>query len=287
MVVIKTVFIEPDNIKKQILMSNISYKKKTKVALLNFLFMSYCKQYSFFKEEKKENRRKKYRMKHVVILLLNLVVVSAAFSQDMRPKKFFLSVGGGVSFPIGSSNTHLDKDYTVPFSSGYQMDFDASWYLTKNYGVGVKYRFLKSGQNVESISTLNGILYDDKYPIRKWQQDTFDETIHFVGPAVYGSWQLGRSKWTVQSSLGIGYVSDKLYNLNKKTTHFVDTQDPILIDTDKLVKDTRIKYEVPVEGMVGLSVSTGIHYQATPLIGIGVNSEGLFANLSKEYEGIT
>ena len=51
MVVIKTVFIEPDNIKKQILMSNIIYKKKKKVALINFLFMSYCKQYSFFKEE--------------------------------------------------------------------------------------------------------------------------------------------------------------------------------------------------------------------------------------------
>jgi hypothetical protein len=226
-------------------------------------------------------------MKKYVITIAIYIVTFSALGQDIQYKKLFLSLGGGVDFPLGTSSSRLSDDFVMPSTKGYQFNFDAGWYLAPNYGIGVKYRFHKSKQKTESYSIMPDILINDQYQIGEYQKTVIAEKIHFIGTAVYGRWILGKSRWILQSSMSIGYVSDILYNLYKE--HFYDVIPDesgwAFYDSSELPPSTATGYEIPTKGTIGFMASAGIHYQIVSAIGLGINVEGLFANYSTKSFG--
>jgi hypothetical protein len=227
-------------------------------------------------------------MKKYVITIAIFIATFSAFGQDVQYKKLFLSLGGGIDFPLGTSSSRLSDDFVIPSTKGYQFNFDTGWYLTPNYGIGVKYRFHKSKQKTESFSIMQDVLYNGQYQIGEYQKTIIAEEIHFIGPAVYGHWLLSKSRWMLQSSMSIGYVSDILYDLYKEHFYRVISGESssVLYDSSELPPSTATGYEIPTKGTIGFMASAGIHYQIVSAIGIGINVEGLFAGYSTKSIGL-
>jgi hypothetical protein len=221
-------------------------------------------------------------MKKYIIILYALISVSSVFGQKTEYKKFYLSAGYGRDFPMKSSDENIgaEREFLIPYSEGFQLKFDGAWFLTPNYGVGLKYRYHKSGEEVGDYSILDGVLYDNKYLISKSMTADFDEITHFIGPAAFGRWKIGKSKWEVYSSLGVGLVSDKLYNLiNIQSYGIIDYTG--IIDGNKMPEGYKTSYSDIYVYSFGTSFSAGIRYQLMPWLGLGIYADGLFAAPSK------
>jgi hypothetical protein len=124
----------------------------------------------------------------------------SSFGQNTDEQKFFLSVGGGFDFPTrGVSNT---EPRTGHIHKGFQLHFDGAWFLTPNYGIGLKYSYRKRVEKAEGFSAL-AVSYNVTYPIYEYRKDNFDEITHFIGPAAFGRWNLGTAGLSVHTSLSV------------------------------------------------------------------------------------
>jgi hypothetical protein len=94
-------------------------------------------------------------MKQTLIFTLSLLLAFSVYSQSgiKEYRKFHLSVNAGFDFVQGTSNTTFSDDFTLPLTKkGFTPGIDAAYFFTKNYGVGVKYRFYKASRESSSTS---------------------------------------------------------------------------------------------------------------------------------------
>jgi hypothetical protein len=215
--------------------------------------------------------------KQILTILFCAATFSAAHSRtgknDSEYRKFCISVDGGLNYSLGTSGTVLqpfpDISISLPSASeGFGTGFDGAYFLTKNYGVGLKYRFSTANSNSSSWSEDVG----NEYPFI-WKNLTFKEQTHIFGPAVYARWFLGQSKWNVSANAGVVYFHNKLSNIKEERKYYTG------------LMSFEYHYFSVVSGhtgeTIGFTLSAGIRYQLTQTIGIGVSANGLFASLSR------
>ena len=237
--------------------------------------------------------------KQIMLTVLSIFFILPTYSQLKKNNsdytRFYLSLNGGLNFPLGTSNTVLSEDLTLPFKKIlFVPGFDGAWFFTKNYGVGIKYRFSEGRCKEESYSEYKEQTYDE--PIYEGVGISFDETNHFIGPAFFAKWSLGESRWMILTNIGVGYLHDKLSKIKHIAIYTLPTNRILTIlpgggyqdSQGNLYPEGFYKEYADLTGTsIGFSVSAGIHYRITSLIGIGINANGLFSSISQmKYQNV-
>jgi len=211
------------------------------------------------------------RLKFFFVFLW-LIAEFSVLGQTGEYKKIHLSFRAGIDFPLGTSDTPgVDEDFMIPFSKGFGGAFDGAYFFAKNYGIGLKYHL---------FSTKNKDEWIEIRPNDKVVGYTFNERTHFIGPAFYGRWTLGETRWEIPASIGIGYVSNKLSNYLEKIRYWHPTGILIEIEPDRMDKD--YGREDMTSNSVGIVFSAGIRFRISSLIAIGAYADGMFSNAKKQ-----
>jgi long-subunit fatty acid transport protein len=179
-----------------------------------------------------------------------------------------------MDFPIGTSNTPgVDPDFTLPLRKGFGGSFDGAYFFTKNYGVGLKYHLFSS----KAKDVWMWLIPDDKYI-----EYTFNETIHFVGPAFYGRWAPGDGKLEFPASISISYVRNKISDYCEKIRYWqiYDPDHSYTPDPDRYGKD--YGRSDTKSHSIGFVLSAGVSYQILPAISVGVYVDGMLSSAKKE-----
>ncbi|GHV15784.1 hypothetical protein FACS1894179_09120 [Bacteroidia bacterium] len=221
-------------------------------------------------------------MKQTLILTLSLLLVFPVYSQSgiKEYRKFHLSINAGWDFVQGTSNTTFSDDFTLPLTKkGFTPGIDAAYFFTKNYGIGVKYRFYKASRESSSIFEYTEQKFEK--PVYQYNNNSFEETNHMVGPAFFARWSLGDSRWLVSTNAGVVYVHNQISKIQRKEYYnFIDIDGFISYPPD-FPQDKRMGYSDLSGNTIGLTLSAGIRYQIFPFLGAGISANGLFASISK------
>ncbi|KAA6301709.1 MAG: hypothetical protein EZS26_002174 [Candidatus Ordinivivax streblomastigis] len=224
-------------------------------------------------------------MKKQLFLLLWLIVSCSAYSQRTEYRKVYLSISGGLDFPIGQSDTKLfDSDFILPFAkNGWGGSFEGAYFFTPNYGVGVKYHLYLADYKKKSLSQ---ILWDvneniKHVPIDKFTTIRFDEMTHYVGPALFGRWIFGKTRWSALANVGVGCVYNKLSKIKQKIDYGPLKIDYGILWFGQFPYPERRGFAISPGTTFGATCSAGINYQIIPAIGIHVSVNGMFASISK------
>jgi len=230
--------------------------------------------------------------KQFLLTILSVFFILPIHSQSVENsteyRKFYLSLNAGLIFPSGTSNTVLSEDFTLPFAKRlFVPGLDGAWFFTKNYGIGIKYRLSKKKITEESCFEYTEQTYDQ--PLYEDTKISFKETSHFAGPAFFARWSLGESRWMIVANAGIGYFHDKLSNIDLKDDYqlppgvFLHSTDGYDYDDqgNRYPQSKHMGVDDLTGTSIGFSLSAGIHYRITPLIGAGLNANGFFASISR------
>lgn len=216
----------------------------------------------------------------VICILLTLHVYSQSGNNNSEYRKFYLSLNAGWDFPLGKSNTIMSDDFTLPLTkSGFTPGLDAAWFFSKNYGIGIKYRYYNAKQKEESYSEYTEQTFE--YPVFEYKKTSLKERSHVFGPAFFARWSLGSPKWTLSSNVGIMYLYNKLYKMEREVTYIVSSSTPIFIDPSQYPESIKMGCGDLTGNHIGFAFSAGIRYQIIPLIGAGININGLWGSLSE------
>ena len=223
--------------------------------------------------------------KQILLTLFSFFCIFPAYCQVKKTgseyKKFYLSLNGGYNYAFGTNNFVSYEDLEIPYNENiFTPGFDGAWFFSKNYGIGIKYRFNKGRHKGESSSEYKEQTYD--YPVYKESKISLYETFHFVGTAFFTKWSLGESKWMFLANAGIGYLQNKLSDIDYKVSYYVlpvDFSRPYTLPPNENLKVSGLKGT-----SIGFSVYAGLHYRITPLIGTGINANGFFAVANPRFE---
>ena len=213
--------------------------------------------------------------KQILLAALGALLIFPAYGQsgkvDSEYRKFYFSLNGGLLPSFGTSNTTVFEFFTLPFSKNILVPgFDGAYFFTKNYGVGIKYRFNRGHNDNTAMFEYMGQIYTET---------KFNETLHYAGPAFFAKWQLGESRWTILTNLGVGYIHDKLFKM-LQAVGYIDEMTQYVYST--LAGSTDL-----MGTSIGFSASAGIHYRILPFIGVGIDANGLFSSISRmKYKNI-
>jgi len=229
--------------------------------------------------------------KKILTVLFCAAISFAAHSQTVKNnwdyKKLRISIDAGLDYTQGTSGTvlylPLNNDFAMPsIPKGFGAGFDGAYFLSKQYGVGLKYRFFTGNYNKQSPwSEYADVENEYDHPIFESTTPSFREQTHAFGPAVYARWFLGRSKWNVSANAGVVYLYDKLSKIEGKKEYYAILDFGELHDPSQQPQDQRFVTSAYTGTVVGFTLSSGIRYQLTPEIGIGVSANGLFTSLSR------
>ncbi|GHT48819.1 hypothetical protein AGMMS49982_00870 [Bacteroidia bacterium] len=222
-------------------------------------------------------------MKQFIIILAWLTVGTSAYSQSTEYKKFSLAVDIGKDYAVGSPTggfLYENPDYPsdngyhpLPFANGLGLSLDGVYFFSQNYGIGIKYHFYNA-DNFDDKDTFD--------PDNLFVQFTFDETTHSVGPAFYGRWYSGYSKFEIFADIGVIYAYNKLSSLEKRVYNWmleVAVVPPIYLRQQY----PKVRRPSDMSGStLGAALSAGVRYRITSTIGICVRANGMFAGLSKQ-----
>ncbi|MDR2815906.1 MAG: hypothetical protein LBB62_04295 [Proteiniphilum sp.] len=165
---------------------------------------------------------------------------------------------------------------------GFSPGFDAAWFFSKNYGVGIKYGFYTSDYKKESsLDLIDEMSYTYESTIL-----AFNEKTHLFGPAVYTRWPLGNSKWMILANAGVVVLHNNLLGINRKIITIKAGRNGIIPGGLDLIDDTIYEqyYETVSDQKgvtVGFTLSAAIRYEIAPFAGISVQTNGLYASLSE------
>ena len=245
-----------------------------------------------------KQKNKNMKNKQILAVLFCAAICFSAHSQtvknDLNYRKFLVSINAGLDFSPGASGTVLQMypplgDFALPSASmGFGAGFDGAYFLTKNYGVGLKYRFFISDGKRSALSEYADVENKYDYPIAVSTTSRIKEQTHAFGPAIYARWFLGQSRWNVSANAGIVYLYNTLPRIKGETKYNVYSK----TDRENFEKDHSLNwYFVHSDysgSTVGFTLSAGIRYQLNSTTGIGISANGLFASLfrMKQKEGI-
>lgn len=211
-------------------------------------------------------------------MLFIFSVYGQSEKNDPEYRKFYLSVNAGLDFALGSSSTALTKDLTLPATKrGFSPGFDGAWFFSENYGVGIKYGFYTADYKKESYLEYTERTYD--YPVYEYKSLSFKEETHLLGPAIYARWSLGGSKWMILANAGVVALHNKLSGIEKET-QYVISDSPDWVDPGQFPQE-RIGAADHKGTTMGITLSAAIHYQLLPFAGISIQTNSLYASLSK------
>lgn len=210
-------------------------------------------------------------------ILCTLSIYSQSLSKSSEYRKIHLSINAGWDFVQGTSNTILSNDFTLPLTKkGFTPGIDAAYFFTKNYGVGIKYRFYKASRESSSYSEHT----DSEGTTYEIQANSFKDKTHMVGPAFFARWSLGDSRWIVSTNAGAVYVHNELSKIYRFVARGYILNEPIFGPSDN--NSTQVIGYGDLSGnTIGLTLSAGIRYQIIPFLGAGISANGLFASMSK------
>jgi hypothetical protein len=208
----------------------------------------------------------------------------ASSSDQKKPQQFYFSVDAGLYRPLVTSNpvfkmADLSSDFTLPFaSSSFGAGCNGAYFFTKNYGIGIKYYFYTAKDSREAFAEYVDPEDVYEYPIYESIHLSFKEQTHFFGPAVFGRWFLGGYRWSLSAHAGVIYLYDKLSKIKQVYRYIFDTNDLI---SSPFPLDSDYRFSDHTGGTIGFTLSAGIRYRITSVIGVGVYANGLFASLSQ------
>jgi len=222
--------------------------------------------------------------KQILTVLFCTNICFVAYSQivknDLNYRKLCISVDAGLDYTQGTSGTilylPLDNDFAIPsVSKGFGAGFDGAYFLSKQYGIGLKYRFFMANYNKQSPwSEYADVENEYDHLILESTTSSFREQTHSFSPTVYARWFLGQSKWSVSANAGAVFLYDKLSNIKGKREYHASLE-------HERPHDSEFITSAYTGTTVGIMLSSGIRYQLTSAIGIGVSANGLFASLSR------
>ncbi|MDR1714894.1 MAG: hypothetical protein LBS20_03535 [Prevotella sp.] len=219
---------------------------------------------------------KLYLASALIILFVFPVYSQSGKTTAVLPK-FYLSVNAGLDFSLGTSNTAISHNLSLPPTNyGFEPGIDGAWFFSENYGAGIKFRFYMASYKKSSYSEYTEQTYE--YPVIEYKLLSFYERTHAIGPAFFARWPLGSSKWVVSANAGAMYLYNKLCYINQYTGYIIDAQ--IFTGTGQYPEDHHESLNNLTGNTFGLSLSAGIRYRITPLISAGVSANGLFSSLS-------
>ncbi len=211
-------------------------------------------------------------MCRISLTIISLLASCYLFAQEANFKKIDLSFHAGVDYPIGTSNTvGVDPDFRLPFAHKWSGTFDGAYFFTKNYGVGLKYHFFSAkdeGVGLLRPNTIYGY--------------TMKEATHFIGPALYGRWMLGHTKWEIPVNISLGYVRNTLSDL-QEVYRVVDQLEPDGLSLGGSSNTAVYGHNDMKSNTIGVMFSAGIRYRILPFLGIGVYGNGMFASADKQH----
>ena len=217
----------------------------------------------------------------VLSILFTLSIYSQSLSKSYEYRKIHLSINAGWDFVQGTSNTILSNDFTLPLTKkGFTPGIDAAYFFTKNYGIGVKYRFYKASRESSSISEYAEL--ESEGTVYEIQASSFEDKTHMVGPAFFARWSLGDSRWIVSTNAGAVYVHNELSKIYRLIARRYIPNKPVFGPSDGLTQV--MGYSDFSGNTIGLTLSAGIRYQIFPFLGAGISANGLFASISKMEE---
>jgi hypothetical protein len=232
------------------------------------------------------------RNKQILLLFFCAVVFTAAQGQtvksDLNYRKFRISVDAGWDYSQGKSGSVLYRSFgdhlVIPsVFKGFVGKFDGAYFLTKQYGIGLKYRYFTAKNERFSMFEYEDV--GNNYSIMLFETDKFREQTHVFGPAVYARWFLGKSKWNVSANAGVVYLYNKLSDVMKERKYFFPTTGILYFSLNEPFPFPSSDFAGDYTGTtVGFTLSSGIRYQFMQKIGIGISANGLFASLSRMKE---
>lgn len=220
-------------------------------------------------------------MRRTLVTVLSILCALSIYCQSLNRsseyRKIHLSINAGWDFVQGTSNTTFSDDFTLPLTKkGFTPGIDAAYFFTRNYGVGIKYRFYKASRESSSYSEYT----DSEGTAYEIQASSFKDKTHMVGPAFFARWSLGDSKWIVSTNAGAVYVHNELSEIFRVVARLYKLEEwtPDLSEANS----TQITGYGDLSGnTIGLTLSAGIRYQIFPFLGAGISANGLFASMSK------
>jgi len=140
-----------------------------------------------------------------ILLALFLFLNSITYAQSGK-SKFDLTFFGGYGYRTAkiADNVPQDfKNYVKELKSGYQFDISASYYVRKDWGLGVQYNVFKASNSANNIY----IEYENGQRVTGRMND--DITISFIGPRASGRLFDKKEKNFLSMGIALGYLGYK------------------------------------------------------------------------------
>lgn len=139
------------------------------------------------------------------LLALFLFLTSMAYSQTHK-NKLEVALFGGYGYRTAkvADNVPNDfKNYVKELKSGYQFDISASYYVRKDWGLGVQYNVFKASNSANNIY----IEYENGQRVTGRMND--DIIISFIGPRASGRLFDKKEKNFLSMGIALGYLGYK------------------------------------------------------------------------------
>lgn len=151
-------------------------------------------------------------------------------------KRYKVGIHGGLGWLIAPLSNDIPEEL-VPYSrqlkSGFNYGINASYYFSKNYGVGLVANFFKTKNSFSGH-----IIYEDDEGYTQYGRISDDINLIFIGPAFYYRFLMPNLKDELFFDISAGYISYK----NNKT--FIDD---FILTSNSLSFDMGAGYDLNIQ----------------------------------------
>jgi len=144
-------------------------------------------------------------MKKINLLIIVIVAVFAMSNLSAQDTKFMISVGGGISMPMGNITKTDYADLSSGFAktSGTMFSFDGAYKLNKSYGVGLHFSMMAYDINHADILDSGAV---DAYAVDEATVTTKGWAFMNILPYFYYSF-VSTDKFSLDGRILLGYQS--------------------------------------------------------------------------------
>src|ERR1044071_9787338 len=179
-------------------------------------------------------------MKRLLMLISLLAIIYTTQAQRYRVfgsddyTKFRIGLQGGWSYRLAKVSDDVPapfKSYIQGLKSGFHFGADASFFLNRTYGLGIRYSGFTAGNEIDGLS---GIDSSNGKAITGSMSD--DIMMHYIGPQLNMRYISDNGWFQLLATVSFGYLS---YTDNNKTvTKYTFVNDDVMVYNTKLTSGT-------------------------------------------------
>lgn len=145
-------------------------------------------------------------MKQFISLTFVCLFSTTIFGQQNQSEKIRIAVQSGYSYRLAKVSDNVPpeyKGYVKSLKSGYNIGLDAAFFITPEFGLGLKYSRFGSSGTFKDVRATSGddVIFGKKF--------TDDISINFYAASYTSQWVIGNGRSSILGILGLGYLGYK------------------------------------------------------------------------------